>query len=269
MLEVNLAETRYSPRKASWPACRLLALMVAILPAVGAGSASWGNHADTTCGWASGFEVDDFDIGPRVSVVYDDGDGEALYAGGWFRTAGGTAVNHIAKWDGTAWSALRGSGGTGTDGAVYALAVYDDGTGEALYAGGWFRTAGGVEANLVAKWDGTAWSALTAPGGAGIDGQVVQALAVYDDGSGEALYAAGRLTTAGGITANRILKWDVSVLTTRRPAGDAPFHGGTLAWAVYDDGTGEALYAAGRFTAAGGIEVNHVARWDGTTWTTL
>ena len=45
---------------------------------------------------------------------------------------------------------------------VYALAV--DGAGN-LYAGGEFTTAGGVTANNIAKWDGSAWSAL----GCGMD----------------------------------------------------------------------------------------------------
>ena len=45
--------------------------------------------------------------------------GHDLYAGGGFTTAGGVAANRIAKWNGSAWSAL----GSGMNGAVYALAV--------------------------------------------------------------------------------------------------------------------------------------------------
>ena len=43
-----------------------------------------------------------------VSALAVDGDGN-LYAGGCFTTAGGTAANYIAQWDGAAWSPL-GSG---------------------------------------------------------------------------------------------------------------------------------------------------------------
>ena len=35
--------------------------------------------------------------------------GSALYAGGYFTTAGGTSANYIAQWNGSSWSAL-GSG---------------------------------------------------------------------------------------------------------------------------------------------------------------
>jgi hypothetical protein len=81
--------------------------------------------------------------------------------------------------------------------AVHALAV----SGNDLYAGGQFTTAGGVPANNIAKWNGSRWSAL----GSGID-LYVYALAV----SGTNLYAGGWFTTAGGVPANRIAKWDGS-----------------------------------------------------------
>ncbi len=78
--------------------------------------------------------------------------GTDLYAGGYFTTAGEVPANNIAKWDGSAWSAL----GSGMDSLVYVLAV----SGTDLYVGGGFTTAGGVAANSIAKWNGSAWSAL-------------------------------------------------------------------------------------------------------------
>jgi|GEM_PF-3854306 len=80
---------------------------------------------------------------------------------------------------------------------VHALAVYDDGGGPALYAGGEFWEAGGVRVNGIARWDGREWSALSGPSGAGVNGEVY-ALAVVDDGGGPALYAGGSFTIAGG-----------------------------------------------------------------------
>src|SRR5262249_19672618 len=135
-------------------------------------------------------------------TVYDDGSGPALYAGGRFTTAGGVPANFIAKWDGTSWSAL-GSGIGGTFPSVPAPAVYDDGGGPALVAGGAFTTAGGVPANRIANWDGTSWSAL----GSGMN-DLVLALTVYDDGGGPALYDGGAFATAGEVGVNFIAKWD-------------------------------------------------------------
>ncbi len=116
-----------------------------------------------------------------VKAVAVDGSGN-VYIGGDFTVAGTVAARRIAKWNGSAWSAL----GEGLNGPVYALAVI----GSDIYAGGNFGTAGGVPANYIAKWNGSTWSAL----GSGMDSQV-NALAV----SGSDLYAGGRFLTAGGV----------------------------------------------------------------------
>jgi len=194
--------------------------------------------------------------------VYGDGTGPALYAGGVFTSAGGIPFSRIAKWDGVAWSAL--GSGSGMNDVVYALGVYDDGTGPALYAGGRFASAGGVPANLIAKWDGAAWSALGSGLGFGINNAVL-ALGVYDDGTGPALYAGGSFTTAGGVPANYIAKWDGATWS----ALGSGMNNAVLALGVYDDGTGPALYAGGFFTTAGGVPANYIAKWNGAAWSAL
>ncbi len=60
----------------------------------------------------------------------------------------GVSANRVAKWDGVTWSPL----GSGMNNSVWRLAVI----GPDLYAGGVFTTAGGVNANYVAKWGCTA-----------------------------------------------------------------------------------------------------------------
>jgi hypothetical protein len=209
-------------------------------------------------------------LGPvRALAVYDDGGGPALYAGGRFATAGGVAANHIARWDGSGWSAL----GSGMNDDVWALTVYDDGRGPALYAGGHFTTAGGGSANHLARWDGLRWSALAE----GVDDDSystsvnVHALAVYDDGGGPALFAAGFFATAGGEPARHIAKWDGSRWSALGSGVEILGYPSTRVYslAVYDDGAGPALYAGGHFTAAGGVAVNSIARWDGSSWAPL
>ena len=95
----------------------------------------------------------------RTMVEFDDGSGAALYVASNFTTAGGVNARDIAKWNGSTWSAV-GSGMDGINHSVSALAVFNDGGGPALYAGGDFSGAGGVAANNIAKRNGTSWSPL-------------------------------------------------------------------------------------------------------------
>ena len=173
--------------------------------------------------------------------------GSNVYAGGSFTTAGGSAGNYIAKWDGSSWSSL----GLGMNNVVYALAV----SGSDLYAGGSFTTAGGSAANRIARWTGSSWSAL----GPGMSG-TVRALAV----AGSDLYAGGDFTTAGGSPANRVAKWNGSSWSALGSGigGDSD---SVSALAV----SGGDLYAGGYFTSAGGAAANYIAKWNGSTWMAL
>ncbi len=208
---------------------------------------------------------------PYALTGFDDGSGggPALYAGGSFYTAGGTTVNRIAKWDGMTWSPLDGGVSGMFPGFVNAMTVFDDGSGggPALYAGGSFDMAGGVAVNKIAKWDGTTWSPLGGGMGSGCCASV-GALAVFDDGSasGPALYAGGRFNSAGGVPVNNIARWDGTNWTA---LGGGVEGGGVGSLTVFDDGGGPALYAGGNFTTAGGVTANRIAKWNGTSWSAL
>src|ERR1700733_13285735 len=79
-----------------------------------------------------------------------------------------------------AWSAL----GNGLNGPGVTMAFYQGD----LYVAGVFSHAGTVNANNIAKWDGSTWSAL----GTGVNG-IVYSLAVYNN----ELYVGGSFTYAG------------------------------------------------------------------------
>ncbi len=254
--------------------------------------------------------------------TFDDGAGPALYIGGSFRTAGGQTVNHVAKWDGARWSRPPGVIGavyrletlatpdgvefiacgifglsagevfqspnivawTGTDwqsiGAgfnadVSAMEFFDpDGPGPApsdLYAAGGFTASASQPLRYIARWTGSDW----VPVGGGVGGPNltpwISALARFDDGSGEALYAAGYFTSAGGIPASSIARWNGtswSALDAGPVAPDGAL-GRISSLHVYDDGDGPALYAAGDFTAIGRTPANGIAKWDGARWHAL
>jgi len=119
--------------------------------------------------------------------------------------------------------------------------------------------------NRIARWDGTTWSALSGPSGAGVSAGSVKAMVVYDDGSGPALWVGGDFTTAGGLIANRLARWNGSAWSPVNGFSGTELHH-VYALAVYDDGTGASLYVGGFFEAVGGVTVGHVARWDGSAW---
>jgi hypothetical protein len=190
------------------------------------------------------------EYGPYVDALAVSG--STLYAGGDFTSAGGSAANCIAQWNGSRWSplgyGLGSSYGRPAYGYVTALAV----SGSTLYAGGNFSSAGGSPADYIAQWNGTSWSPL----GSGMN-HLVAALAV----SGSTLYAGGQFTTAGGNAANYIAQWDGSSWS----ALGSGVKRGVAALAV----SGSTLYAGGGFTTAGGNPANCIAQWDGSGWSAL
>jgi hypothetical protein len=183
--------------------------------------------------------------------------GTNLYVGGVFTRAGDIAATNVAKWDGSSWSAL----GSGMNSNVLALAV----SGQDLYAGGWFTSAGGTAATNVAKWNGSSWSAL----GSGIavldQWSGVHALAI----SGTDLFVGGRFIRAGGIAATNIAKWNGSSWSAlgsgiRKPGSDG-YPSGVRALTI----SGTDLYVGGVFTTAGGIAATNIAKWNGSSWSSL
>jgi len=171
-------------------------------------------------------------------AVYDDGRGEALYAGGYFYVAGGTAVNGLGRWNGYSWSAV---GGGVSPPIVLSLNVFDDGfdARPALYAGGHFDLAGGLDAASVARWNGAYWSPL----GEGISGDSwdVLAMTVFDDASvdGPALFVGGRFDYAGGESSPNFGKW------VGCPIDDPPLFGPCRYEVTIIRGPGETTFISG------------------------
>jgi carbohydrate binding protein with CBM4/9 domain len=175
-----------------------------------------------------------------------------LYAGGTFTDAGGSGADNFAKWNGAAWSVLGSA--TAINSGVTALAADPAGN---IYLGGSFTNAGGVAAaDNIAKWNGTAYVALST----GMNSSVSSLLL----GANGILYAGGNFTTAGGVAATYVAQWNGT--------GWAPMGSGMNgAVSAMDFGLGgQALYASGVFTTADGITLpDRAAQWNGSGWIPL
>jgi hypothetical protein len=100
-------------------------------------------------------------------------------------------------------------------------------------------------------------------GGRSLPTAYVGALALDSSGN---LYAGGNFTTAGGVTANYIAKWNG---TSWEPLGSGIGQGyATSVNALVLDSSGN-LYAGGAFATAGGVEAHGIAKWNGTSWAPL
>lgn len=140
-------------------------------------------------------------------AVFDDGSGPALYAAGEFDNAGRVPAAGVARWDGTQWSALGGGISVVYGGPLVSdLHVFDDGSGAALYVGGWFDTAGGITVNHIAAWDAEGWHAL-GDGVGGVQFPWVQSIFGRMERSGPALYVGGDFLTAGGVVSSHLARW--------------------------------------------------------------
>jgi len=136
--------------------------------------------------------------------------------------------------------------------------VFDDGGGPDLYVAGEFGRIDGVAVGRIARWDGQNWSSLAATG----FNSWVRALAVYDDGGGPALYAAGNFTEVAGVAAVGLAKWDGQNWSAVGPGLDSPV---IFALEVHDDGDGPELYIGGSFTTSAGAPSQSIVKWDGTS----
>lgn len=199
--------------------------------------------------------------GVSAAAIWDDGTGPALYLGGGFEIAAGISANRVVKWDGETATAL-GSGIT--NGVVNTLLAYEGSATlpAGLYVGGDFLTAGGQSIRGVARWDGAQWNAVGNP----INNFEVFALAVYDEGQGDRLFAGGAFLVPGLDPKYGIGRWSGSGNWSNVGAGtDGPI----FSLHVHDDGNGKALYAGGEFSAAGAAPARNIARWNGSAWSPL
>ena len=193
---------------------------------------------------------DDFSQVYALAVLADG----SLVAGGSFTTAGGSPLRRIARWNGSAWTALA----AGMDAPVYALTTLTNGD---LLAGGVFTTAGATSAAALAKWDGSSWSRFT-PTTVITSGFAQTSVSTIRELTNGDLVIGGLFHNVGGVFVANIARWDGSN------------------WSALGSGTSNQvltclqlasgdLVVGGDFLQAGGQPCARIARWNGSTWSPI
>jgi hypothetical protein len=189
--------------------------------------------------------------------------GTNVYVGGLFsNVAGNQAADFVALWDGSGWSALgsNGSGNGALNSNVNALAV----SGSDLLVGGTFTNASGKSnADYIARWNGSVWSALGSNGsGNGALNGSVRAVAL----SGTDAYAAGMFTNAAGIAAaDYVARWNGSNWSALGSNGSGNGALGNIANSLALNGSD--VYVAGVFMNVGANPAaDWIVRWNGSKW---
>ncbi len=180
--------------------------------------------------------------------------GDTLYVGGAFGTAGNIIASDIAAYNLTTnkWSSLdTTSSDHGVSGQVVSILV----NGSDVYIGGSFISAGGVSANNIVDYNTSTrtWTALGSRTNNGVDNTVY--VMTYFSGN---LYVGGAFTHAGGSAANYVAKWDGTSWSALGSGVDADVYTLTI--------NGQSLYVGGDFLDAGDDTANFIAKWDGINW---
>lgn len=181
---------------------------------------------------------------PLTFSVFND----TLYTGGDYPYVG--SQSKIYKLENGSWEPVGGIFDESSWSSTKKLITFDS----ILVSGGRFSSIGGVPINNVAAWDGNSWN----PMGDGLN-DVVLHFGIHQN----RLFATGQFTASGSdTTVKRIAKWtgqnwecfDSSVVFNSASTLKS-YQGDLLIGNVWD--------------TIGGIEMNGIARWDGTNYTSM
>lgn len=194
--------------------------------------ASWSNLKDTTFN------------GIITSMAVFGGE---IYIGGNFYNISKN-IWKIMKWNGTNYVPLSGGGIVGGGDQIDDMVVYDN----ELYVSGTFKKSSGNVGNYIQKWDGTSWTEV----GGGVMGLSGGNGQIHDMKTfGNDLYVVGVFSTAGGVPAQFVAKWDGTDW-----CGFGSTFNNILTALCFKNGE---LYVGGGFDTVDTDNVNHVAKWIG------
>lgn len=206
-------------------------------------------------------------------------DAGALYAGGAYGEFG--EAGGVARWTGTTWETVGGGlGQFQTRGVVADLVAHGDSvdaTGCFSTAGGLAGTPGSLASPSLARWNGTAWEALSGNGGAmapwfsplvcGDEGPG----AIWDVDNQRLAFEGGRLFAGGtfaGVDGEQSQAIAVRDENAWSPQGTTGLgFGGSIDVIAVGGPACDAVYGVGGFThVAGQPARGKVVHFDGTRW---
>lgn len=195
-----------------------------------------------------------------VNAIIEDVDG-TLIVGGAFTNVDGAGTSYLARYnpaDGT-WSPMASTSPNNVVNAIYKARNGN------IYVGGTFTTIDGITVNRVAEYSGS-WSAM-GMATVGVN-NTVNSITSIDESGAEVIVVTGAFTTAGGVTVNRVAKYEYLIYSWAA-FGTGLNSTGNVVVADGLPGYATAFYVGGSFTTASGVTVNRIARWTGSAWQAL
>lgn len=209
--------------------------------------------------------------GPVHALAYGGSSRGTFYAGGVFTNAGGDAnADHLAVWDSVArtWTSpcTSATGGPAFTGNVEALEI----VGQTLFVGGTFQNGAGIASAdyLVACDLDTGAARSIVPGTEGIGGPVYT---MDSDSAGNLYVGGGFFNVADNPAADNVAYMDpAGVWHAMGTSGVNNDDGSTDFVRALTVGDNDDVYVStDGLDVAGIAQADHVARWDGSTWSAL
>ena len=176
-------------------------------------------------------------------TILSNGD---VVAGGTFSAVDGQPIANLARWNGTAWSPMGSLAST----RVRALCVASNG--DLLDA----AVTSGIVTDLK-RWNGTTWTTF------GTANSLVNTIVEQANGD---VIAGGYFLSIDGVNTSPIARWNGSSWSALG-SGIVTLYGAAVdSMVAHPDGS---LYISGAFVVIGGVQAIGVARWNGTSWSSL
>ena len=235
--------------------------------------AKWGG---TSVGWTSVDSSGD-NVNNTVYAIEFDSSNNVYIGGSFTSVSGNTVLKKLAKYDGS-WGVINTSNSTPDDkisgNAVYTISF--DNSNE-IYIGGDFSMLSGppffASYNNIAKWDGSSveWSAINSSNPTAFDNILGGSVLTVKAITSNEIYIGGEFTSVDeppNSALQFLAKWNGSIWGPIDTSVGIDNIFGILR--IINVVNSNEIYIGGDFTDVGGtIELDKIAKWNGSSWTSI